>query len=410
MILRLMAIMFILVCATVAWLGLSATLKFRTDEADSSLSRAVGELWGKTQHQVAPSFHYQVEQKKNVLVTVDNKVVSKEETELVPVSLPLVGSDIEARLSLDQRRKGLLWYATYKVGFHGRFMVHNTTPEAREVFVTFAFPASGATYDNFRLRVAGDEVTELKIANGKVRQAFRMEAGSKVPVEVSYDSQGLDQWWYDFGQNVNQTRDFRLQLVTDFDGFDFPESGISPTRKERRGGGWLLEWRYGNLLTDVKIGLEMPHRLNPGPWAAMVTAAAPVSLFLFFFLVFIFTTLRGIELHPMHYFFLAAAFFSFHLLLAYLVDHISIEFALVICSIVSLALVVSYMSRVAGLRFACLTVGTAQMIYLVLFSATFLLEGLTGLSITVLCIATLFVVMQMTARLDWGKVFRRESL
>jgi len=300
MILRLMAIVFILVCTTVAWLGLSATLKFRTDEADASLSRAVGELWGKTQRQVAPSFHYLVEQKKTVLVTVDNKVVSKEETEFVPMPLPLVGSDIEARLSLDQRRKGLLWYATYKVHFQGRFQVLNNTAEAREAVVTFAFPAVGATYDNFRLRVAGNEVAELKIADGLVKQSFRVEPGARVPVEIGYDSQGLDQWWYDFGQNVHQTRDFRLRLATDFDGFDFPESGISPTRKEKRGAGWLLEWRYDNLLTDVKIGLEMPHRLNPGPWAAMVTAAAPVSLFLFFFLVFILTTLRKIELHPMH--------------------------------------------------------------------------------------------------------------
>jgi len=55
-----------------------------------------------------------------------------------------------------------------------------------------------------------------------------------------------------------------------------------------------------------------------------------VSLFFFFFLMFIITTLRNIDLHPMNYFFLAAAFFAFHLLLAYLVDHISIHAAMVI--------------------------------------------------------------------------------
>ena len=54
------------------------------------------------------------------------------------------------------------------------------------------------------------------------------------------------------------------------------------------------------------------------------------------------TTLRKIELHPMNYLFLACAFFAFHLLLAYLVDHISIHTAFVICSLVSIALVISY--------------------------------------------------------------------
>ncbi|PYV48380.1 MAG: hypothetical protein DMG94_03705, partial [Acidobacteria bacterium] len=95
---------------------------------------------------------------------------------------------------------------------------------------------------------------------------------------------------------------------------------------------------------------------------------APVSLFFFFFLMFIITTLRSIDLHPMNYFFLAAAFFAFHLLLAYLVDHISIHAAMIISSVVSVALVVSYLRLAVGIRFAALEAGMAQLIYLVIFS------------------------------------------
>jgi hypothetical protein len=68
--------------------------------------------------------------------------------------------------------------------------------------------------------------------------------------------------------------------------------------------------------------MAMPKKLQPGPLAGEISYFAPVSLFFFFFLIFIITTLRGIDLHPMNYFFLAAAFFAFHLLLAYLVDHV----------------------------------------------------------------------------------------
>ena len=70
--------------------------------------------------------------------------------------------------------------------------------------------------------------------------------------------------------------------------------------------------------------------------------------------MFIITTLRNIYLHPMNYFFLATAFFAFHLLLAYLVDHISIHAAMAISSVVSVALVVSYLRLVVGMRFAAL--------------------------------------------------------
>jgi len=119
--------------------------------------------------------------------------------------------------------------------------------------------------------------------------------------------------------------------------------------------------------------------------------------------LFIITTLRRIDLHPMNYFFLAAAFFAFHLLLAYLVDHISIHLAFLICSIVSLVLVVSYLRLVIGFRFAIREAGIAQIIYLVLFSYAFFFKGFTGLSVTIGAILTLFVVMQATGRLNWGQ-------
>ena len=119
----------------------------------------------------------------------------------------------------------------------------------------------------------------------------------------------------------------------------------------------------------------------------------------------IITTLRGVELHPMNYFFLAAAFFSFHLLLAYLVDHISIHLAFAICSAVSVFLVISYLRLVVGMRFAVREAALAQLIYLVAFSYAFFLKGFTGLAITIGSILTLFVVMQATGKIRWKEKF-----
>ena len=149
----------------------------------------------------------------------------------------------------------------------------------------------------------------------------------------------------------------------------------------------------------------MPQKINPGPMAARISFFAPVSLGFFFFLIFVISTLRGIDIHPMNYFFLAAAFFGFHLLLAYLVDHISIHAAFVLCSMVSIILVVSYMRIVAGNRFAFLEVALAQLVYLIGFSYAFFFEGFTGLAVTIGSIITLFVVMQSTARINWAERF-----
>jgi inner membrane protein involved in colicin E2 resistance len=151
----------------------------------------------------------------------------------------------------------------------------------------------------------------------------------------------------------------------------------------------------------------MPEKLQPGPLAGQISYFAPISLFFFFFLMFIISTLRNIDLHPLNYFFLACAFFAFHLLLAYLVDHISIHAAMVSSSIVSVTLVVTYLRLVVGIRFAALEAGIAQLIYLVLFSYAFFWKGFTGLAITVISIVTLFVVMQATGRIRWSERLAR---
>lgn len=117
-------------------------------------------------------------------------------------------------------------------------------------------------------------------------------------------------------------------------------------------------------------------------------------------------TTSGTSLHPMHYWFIAAAFFAFHLLLAYLVDHVNVHVAFAAAAAVSLFLVVSYLRLVTGMRRALSSAGAAQLVFLVLFSYAFFFEGFTGLAITVGAIVTLFVLMQMTAHVSWDETFR----
>ena len=64
------------------------------------------------------------------------------------------------------------------------------------------------------------------------------------------------------------------------------------------------------------------------------------------------------------------------------------------------------MRIVVGNRFAFLETALAQMIYLIGFSYAFFFEGFTGLAVTIGVIITLFVVMQMTARINWSQKFQ----
>jgi len=385
---RLIAVSFIYVCTVAGWMVLAGTMWDRTKKQDEKLQTSVSQLWGNPQSQSAPNAYFEITSGTNQRVHT-----------------ALGKSDIKVYLELDYRKKGLLWYSTYRVRFTGEYLVENSTDQQKTMIFDFLLPSPTANYDNFRLAIGEVEVSEINISAGRVKQALELGPAENETVLVSYESQGMDHWWYDFGMEVSQAKNFSLVINTNFANIDFSDESISPTTKVATDEGWRLSWNYVNRLSGGNIGMVMPNKLNPGPWAMQVIRAAPVSLFLFFFLLMIFATIKKVDIHPMNYFFIGAAFFSFHLLLAYLVDHISIHLAFWICSAVSIFLVVSYMRLVVGSRFAFREIALSQLVYLVLFSYTFFHKGFTGLAITILCICTLFVVMQFTAKVDWATVF-----
>ena len=415
MIKRIAAIIFIFLCTAFAWAILGATIFQRTYDSGSSSDSRVASTWGSPQNQSPPvaSFDEQVPNKEEK--TENGKKIVTVMQETVTRWLPLESSHIDVNLNLEHRQKGLLWYSTYKVAFGGAYVFRNPSDRDQNVIFKLDFPTAQAIYDDLVFTV-DDLPVSLTNAKNNASGTVRLKAGSVATLKVGYKSQGLNDWRYSFAGNtrnedgqpapdVAQVRDFSLKMKTNFKDVDFPDNTLSPTEKHETANGWDLDWKFTNLVSGYQIAMTMPEHLQPGPLAGRISFFAPVSLFFFFFLMLIITTMRGIELHPMNYFFLAAAFFAFHLLLAYLVDHISIHLAFVICSAVSIFLVVSYLRLVVGTRFAVREAALAQFIYLVAFSYAFFLQGFTGLAITIGSIVTLFVVMQATGKIRWREKF-----
>jgi inner membrane protein involved in colicin E2 resistance len=403
MIKRIIAIFSIFLCASAAWIILGATIFSRTYSSDSSLENRVVSTWGAPHSQSPPAASYEQLVPKTVETIEDGKKKILTEQEKVTTFLPLESSRVDVDLDLEHRQKGLLWYSTYKVAFTGVYTFRNTSDQQRVTF-TLNFPSPRAIYDDLLFTVDDVPLT-LTNAQNTASGIAEVSPGNTARLKVSYRSQGLTDWRYNFGSDVTQVRDFSLKMKTNFKEIDFPDNTLSPSEKRETAEGWELLWNYKNLVSGFQIGMVMPEKLQPGPLAGRISLFAPVSLFFFFFLMFIITTMRGIELHPMNYFFLAAAFFSFHLLLAYLVDHISIHVAFAVSSLVSIFLVISYLRLAVGLHFAAREAGLTQFIYLVMFSYAFFFKGFTGLAITIGSILTLFVVMQITGRVRWTEKF-----
>jgi hypothetical protein len=319
----------------------------------------------------------------------------------VEIDLPLSDSDLAVKLALAHRQKGLLWFATYGVDFSGHYGFVNDSGADRTITVRFPLGNDQAVYDGFSVRDEEGEPVEAHITGGVAEWRAIFTAGETRRWTIAYRSRGTERWGYQLTAGTGQVRNFHLALDTDFSDIDFPAGTLSPSAHARRAHGWHGEWTFTSLVASQPIGLTMPQKLNPGPLASKITFFAPVGLLFFFFVVAVLAAAGKRRIHPLNYFFFGCAFFAFHLLFAYLVDHLAIVPAFTLASVVSLGLVVSYARLFVGWRFALREMALAQVVYLVLFSFTFFWTGFTGLAITIGAILTLFVMMQFTGRVKW---------
>jgi len=413
---KLLAIAFIWFGCAVCWVILGATLVGRTNDYSGSLDSQVHALFGPPGRQSPPTAAYQVTETTKETVTTNpnsgtptQQVVEREVT--ANRDVPLESSDIHVSFALEQRKKGLLWFPTYQVQFAGKYNVVNPTNKSQLIEVSFPLQpkeSPSLSFDDFRLTDERGTSVDYQIDKGIVSFKWQFEPNAARQFVVGYKTRGTSEWRYLLAEGGGEVRHFNLAMETrGFDNVNFPAGTTSPTAQSRRNGSWTGEWKYVSLISSMPIGIEMPTRLNPGPLASKVTFFAPLSLLFFFFVVAILATVQKRDLHPMHYLLLGCAFFAFHLLFAYLVDKFDLLPSFLVASVVSCGLVVTYARHFVGWRFALREMLVAQLIYLVLFSHTFFWEGFTGLAVTIGAILTLFVVMQITGRVDWREAFAR---
>jgi hypothetical protein len=376
--LRILALLFIYGFVSVAWLVLGGTTKYRTQSPDTLSARSEVEgLWGAPHAQLAPF--------------VESS--SRKEAALDPIR-----STIDVDLHLDQRMKGLRWYSLYDVRFAGAWDFEREDLGSEQLVITL--PDAQSIYDAFELSVNGEPI-DVAPEGGRLVVPL-VDQPSALHVVLSYASRGQGSWRYLQRPGGGALKDFTLRMRTNFDEIDFPEAGLSPSSRVASGGGTELEWRFSNIITTRGIGMVMPERIQPGELAAELSFTAPISLLFFFLVVALLTKLEGLDVHPVNYMFLAASFFSFHLLFAYTVDRLPLWLAFSLASTVSVVMVTTYLRLVVSAKFGFLKAGVAQLVYLVGFSAAHFLEGFTGLTVTVLSIATLFLCMLLTGRVRWS--------
>ncbi|MES9904522.1 MAG: inner membrane CreD family protein [Sedimenticola sp.] len=384
---RIIAIVLVFLLGVAGWYILGTASHVRSSSTASSLNAAIYTLWGRPVVQEAPSFSVRVPG-------------TKRNRTLLPAS-----NHIKVALNLEQRRKGLIWYPTYVSDFDATYQIINHDAVTQKLRIHFKFPSRDATYDSFKIWLNGKAgLVEVDPKQG-IRKIVELAPGQTLDFRIAYTTRGLREWSYKLAPDSGRVLKLDLNLTTNFKAIDFPESCLSPMLHETTAQGAHLRWQADDLITRQNVAVSMPEKLNPGPLSARMSFFAPVCLLFFFVLITAIAILGSVNIHPMHYLFVTAGFFAFHLLFAYLVDLVNMHLAFGVASLTSVGLVIAYLRQALGQDFPWKIAGAGQIFYLVLFSYSFFLEGMTGLTVTIGSVITLAILMYMTARLDWNQVF-----
>ena len=382
----------IFVLACLGWGVLGRTTAMRSIESHGRLGAEVESLWGAPLVQDAPSFSVNIPGSERVRWIMPSK------------------NAVRVGLQADYRKKGLIWYPTYTCRFEGTYTIENTEQVAQKTRIMFKFPVKGGTYDEFAALIDGKPVVAPVNTGEGIGELIELAPGQRADFHVSYATRGIREWRYRMDKNVGRVRNLDLTVDTGFRAVDYPDGCLSPMQTgPADGGGMTLTWRASDLITVQDIGVIIPERLNPGPLTARITYFAPVCLLFFFVLVVTINLLYKVNIHPMHYLFVAAGFFAFHLLLAYMAGLVNINVAFVISAAVSVTLVTSYLSAALRGAFPRKVAVAGQFFFLVLFSYSFFFKGITGLAVAIGSVITLAVLMKVTAHVNWDEAFARPT-
>ena len=92
-------------------------------------------------------------------------------------AISLAGTEANVALDVDYRKRGLLWFSTYRVDFDASYTVINPFDHPVDVTMTFGFPSSSAIYDNMAVTTPGNDNVHVRAENGQMVSSFRLPAG-----------------------------------------------------------------------------------------------------------------------------------------------------------------------------------------------------------------------------------------
>ena len=409
---KIIAIVIIFIVTSIAWMILGASNSSRTKMSSVTLKSQVANLYGNRLIIASPRCYTKTASYMEETVNGAKRTVEQYEYKYHE----LIKSDLAIHVYLDQRKKGNLWFPTFKARFEGNY-TFITDPSDKDILLYATLNSSDSIYNNLSLNINNKNISNIMPLINKQEIPVVPVGGAgddknTIQLKISYDATGMEEIHYLITSErdaIAQINDFNLVISTDFELYDFPSHMMSPSHTNKTEKGYDLVWELNKTITGKNVGLIIPNKLNPGEIITRVSFFAPVPLLFFFVVLLMFSVALKINLHPMHFFFLAATFFSFHLMFSYFSDELNIYLSFAISAVVSLILTVTYMRLISPKKMAFIYAPAIQFIYLIIFSFSFFFDGTTGIIVTICAVITLFILMQATGRINWDEEFKRKA-
>jgi len=418
--LALVLAIFVVFC--IAWLALGLRMELRGKEVLDKNKVQISSNWGGNVVQNTPQVYYLPGVETATTVTPPKEttpqapslapeVVTSEgeerptdtsTAESARVYISLSKEEVSAKITMDYRKRGLLWFNTYIIDFDASYSFENDTDKAHQVYFSFLLPQGAETFEALLFKVDGVPQTITDISKG-LQFNKMVGVGESHNIEISYRGRGVDSWVYGLGGLTTQHKDFALTLNTDFKEVDILTTSVSPNILETTDNGATLTWQAENLISKDDVGISVPEKTNPLQIAKNLCYFAPLSFLLFLATFLILVYVRRINLHPMHFLFVGGAYFVFNLLLAYLVKNINVYFAFGISFVVSALLILIYLGRVTEKWLYTLRdTGLGLVLFLGVFPIAFF-TVYRGLILTIGIVIALAALMMLTAKVKWGE-------
>jgi len=328
------------------------------------------------------------------LVKRNKQIIKIEKFALIPKSVK-----INSKIHYDEQETGFLTFNAFEAACSEVYAIRNLTGYSGKLYINLKTPQNANLIYGYKIWLPRQEDAEFqpKMSEPTLLIA-EFKAGEGLEVVVDYSTKGMDVFKYNLSEYRNNVIG---ELQADFEvntkNYEVYRFGL-PHEIEATTEGSRLKFKVDNFSTTQDAGIVFESRQIYLDQIQDMVSYAPLSLTLFILVIFVFSQIRVIKFHPLHYLFLAAINVFYFLFVAYLIRFFGIKTTLAVSTILTVLMFFSYSPQVLGWRFASRIAGLYLFLLTILYSMIFLMPVFRGLLFVVLMFLVFMSIMIAISR------------